>query len=639
MTDTPAVILAVDVVEHRIDLGVNVGPAGPPGEPGPPGPPGPEGPPGVIPGGDAPADGNAYMRTDAGWTSGGKITQPLQFSDRFRLTMGGAIAPALQVPTFEVLDSDGVTWNSSVEVGDASLDFHGSYPLLSFNAAVNCYTAFMRYALLPGDPLPYYRWMMYLGDGTAEAGGNTGCDFAIECYSDTTRMDAATGQLVSDDPEGKVQYARPFSIIRSSYEVQVAYDLTVGNNLTVAGKAALDADMGIRGTIYATGGGLSVTDSSLDYAGLGSRVVLSTTPAYGEGVSTNAISGQFADTNAGWTILIPDSTPRTGGNVGANFSIKAYDDAGSLMPAALTIDRATSDTTFTGNLIANKVAADIATTNPANSFIGQKNGKNRIGVNLGDDAVEGGYGQGSDFSVDLYNDDGTLNAKGVLVVARSGYGVAVNDGVVSVTDSVGPLAGYGSVLSLVGTPPLASNSIQGVLSDTYCGWIVYLPQNDLRTGGNAGASFDIIGIDDAGSLMSPALHIDRATSTITVPNPIVVSSDAALKENVADIENALDIVMKLRGVTYTSKASGKEQIGFVAQEVQPHLPQAVVATTTQTVASMGKPRRPGEPFTPPPEPEMETTLGVTYDSMVALLVNAIKELKAEVDTLRAGLAA
>jgi hypothetical protein len=43
--DRPAII-AIDVVEHVVDLAVSIGPAGPPGAQGPQGPPGDEGPPG-----------------------------------------------------------------------------------------------------------------------------------------------------------------------------------------------------------------------------------------------------------------------------------------------------------------------------------------------------------------------------------------------------------------------------------------------------------------------------------------------------------------------------------------------------------------------------------------------------------------
>ena len=70
---------------------------------------------------------------------------------------------------------------------------------------------------------------------------------------------------------------------------------------------------------------------------------------------------------------------------------------------------------------------------------------------------------------------------------------------------------------------------------------------------------------------------------------------------------------RLRGVTYDRIDKGMaRQTGVIAQEVQAVLPEAV------TVA----------------EDEMKT-LSVTYGNMVGLLIEAIKELKAEEDALKA----
>ena len=90
------------------------------------------------------------------------------------------------------------------------------------------------------------------------------------------------------------------------------------------------------------------------------------------------------------------------------------------------------------------------------------------------------------------------------------------------------------------------------------------------------------------------------------------NSDARLKENIAVIPDALSKVQTLRGITYDRKDGGGRLTGVIAQEVQAVLPEAV------TVA----------------EDEMKT-LSVTYGNMVGLLIEAIKELKAEVDTLKA----
>jgi hypothetical protein len=89
-------------------------------------------------------------------------------------------------------------------------------------------------------------------------------------------------------------------------------------------------------------------------------------------------------------------------------------------------------------------------------------------------------------------------------------------------------------------------------------------------------------------------------------------SDIRLKENVEVIQDALAKTCSLRGIVYDRKDGGGRCTGVIAQEVQAVLPEAV------TVA----------------EDEMKT-LSVTYGNMVGLLIEAIKELKAEVDTLKA----
>lgn len=90
------------------------------------------------------------------------------------------------------------------------------------------------------------------------------------------------------------------------------------------------------------------------------------------------------------------------------------------------------------------------------------------------------------------------------------------------------------------------------------------------------------------------------------------SSDERLKDNVAKVESALDVVSKLQGVSYTWKEDGKQDIGFIAQEVQKVIPEAVVEHSDV----------------------YEDQLTVNAAPIIAYLVEAIKELKAEVESLK-----
>ncbi len=65
------------------------------------------------------------------------------------------------------------------------------------------------------------------------------------------------------------------------------------------------------------------------------------------------------------------------------------------------------------------------------------------------------------------------------------------------------------------------------------------------------------------------------------------SSDARLKTNIRPITNALSIVEKLQGVRFQWKNSSdqSDQIGFIAQQVEPYLPE-VVSTDSKGMKSM-----------------------------------------------------
>jgi hypothetical protein len=114
------------------------------------------------------------------------------------------------------------------------------------------------------------------------------------------------------------------------------------------------------------------------------------------------------------------------------------------------------------------------------------------------------------------------------------------------------------------------------------------------------------------------------------------SSDARLKTNVAVITSALDKVNSLRGVTFDwdqEKASELEfhprkdrDVGVIAQDVQAVLPEAVRNAPFDWDINTDSSRS-GENY-----------LTVQYEKLTALLIEAVKELKTEVDTLKAEIA-
>jgi hypothetical protein len=87
------------------------------------------------------------------------------------------------------------------------------------------------------------------------------------------------------------------------------------------------------------------------------------------------------------------------------------------------------------------------------------------------------------------------------------------------------------------------------------------------------------------------------------------SSDKRLKKNIKTVTSALDTVNALRGVTFEWKEGNGKAIGLIAQEVKEVLPEIVSA-------------------------DDNGYLGIRYTNLVGVLVEAIKELKADFEAYK-----
>jgi hypothetical protein len=95
-------------------------------------------------------------------------------------------------------------------------------------------------------------------------------------------------------------------------------------------------------------------------------------------------------------------------------------------------------------------------------------------------------------------------------------------------------------------------------------------------------------------------------------------SDKRLKDNVKPLESSLDKVMNLKGVEYVwnnGSRKGQKDIGFIAQEVEDVIPEIV--REKQVIFDK--------------EEKYKT---VDYEKITAVLVEAVKELKAEIEVLK-----
>ena len=91
---------------------------------------------------------------------------------------------------------------------------------------------------------------------------------------------------------------------------------------------------------------------------------------------------------------------------------------------------------------------------------------------------------------------------------------------------------------------------------------------------------------------------------------IVETSSISLKENINPIENALESILKLSGVTYDRLDTKENEPGLIAEWVNEILPDLVT------------------------KDKDGNAVGIKYTKLTAYLIEAIKTLKLEIDTLK-----
>ncbi|MBU6235617.1 MAG: bZIP transcription factor, partial [Alphaproteobacteria bacterium] len=109
----------------------------------------------------------------------------------------------------------------------------------------------------------------------------------------------------------------------------------------------------------------------------------------------------------------------------------------------------------------------------------------------------------------------------------------------------------------------------------------------------------------AGGLTS---HVTIDWNGVLTATSVFHTSDRRLKDKIETMKG-LEVVRKLRGVSFVWKKTGVESLGFIAQEVEGVLPMAV-------------------------KTDVNGMKAVDYDMMIAPLVEAIKELDSEVTLLK-----
>ena len=175
-------------------------------------------------------------------------------------------------------------------------------------------------------------------------------------------------------------------------------------------------------------------------------------------------------------------------------------------------------------------------------------------------------------------------------IVTEGDGLSSSDNDTSIPTTAAVLAAITSGVS-GGAPTIALND-SGNTSGQY-----YLPlSSSVGTG------------DQQGLVTDDTLYYDPATGQLNA-NEFNSLSDIRYKENIELIESPMAKIEALRGVTYSWKSNGNASAGIIAQEVQAVMPELITET--------------------------EEKMTVNYNGLTGLLIEAVKELSAEVAALKA----
>ncbi len=411
--------------------------------------------------------------------------------------------------------------------------------------------------------------------------------------------------------------------------VGIAKNVNVGGNLNVAGSAVVssttqstskdDGALVVEGGVgieknLNVGGNVSITGTST----LSGLVTVNTgiVPDVDEGAYIGSVSLPFSEAHIGEIRIgvTDDNTIDTA--------------TGNLTLSATGLVNINDNLSVTGSTVLNSnlSVTGITTLSSSLNVTGASTLGGLVTVNTGivPDVNEGAYiGSVSlpfseahigEIRIGVTNDNTIDTATGNLTLTATGL-VNIDDNLtVSGTAAITGATTLSSTLSVSGTTTLSGSvNIAGSLNINDAG--LELTRSD-------GAYIDFKrGTEDfnirINNFTTGVLGVNGALSV--TGDITAFASDERLKTNIKPIRNALDKVFALSGFTYNFNDIGEKlgfskettHVGVSAQQVELVLPEAVAAC-----------------------PADNNYLTVKYEKIIPLLIEAIKELKEEVDQLR-----
>ena len=246
-------------------------------------------------------------------------------------------------------------------------------------------------------------------------------------------------------------------------------------------------------------------------------------------------------------------------------------------------------------------------------FIAEATGSELNLQNYANGAWQNNFRSTGNAGVDLYHSNGIKAS-----TTGSGFNVSGNITVTGTVDGR-DVASDGSKLDGIESGATADQTASEIASalngqNIYTTGHIGRDNNDYFTfNNNANVDLNIAGSTEFRFESDGDFHADGDV----IAQSTSISSDRRLKDNIEVIPNALDKVQALNGVSFDWKKTGERSAGVIAQEVQEVLPEAV-----KEVVSLGG--------------EGESHLTVNYHALTSILIESIKELKAEIEELKGG---
>ena len=349
------------------------------------------------------------------------------------------------------------------------------------------------------------------------------------------------------------------------------------------------ADLNIVNADVAVGAGITYGKLSLTNSILNTDIAVGAGITYGKLSLTSSITNADIATGAGISVSKLSASTISGIALGSNLATLTFGTylTGTSYNGSTAVTIATNATSAntTSTIVARDGSGDFtAGTITATSFVG--NGSGLTGLTGAGATITSvtTSSTNSAFKVPFANT--TANTTGNYALLQdSGSTFTYNPSTDTLT--AGTFSG-----SLSGT---ATNATNTTITNNTSTNASYYPTFVSGTSGDLGQT-----------VSSTKLTFNPSTGTLTCTD-LNSTSDINLKENIKTVENSLDTLTQLRGVSFDWKETGRSSYGVIAQELEEILPDLV---NTGEVKS------------------------VNYNGIIGVLIEAVKELKKEIEELK-----